>query len=64
LSEHELGTVEADSLNFQANFALAWLLERQVLNLENVCVSGFMKANDLWHDGFPVWCQLAGTKRK
>jgi len=54
LSEHELGTVQTDGLYLETNLAVAWLCERQVLDLKHVGVSRFMKANDLWHSGSPV----------
>jgi hypothetical protein len=54
LPEHDLGTVEADGLHVQADFALTRLGKRQVFDLQHLRSARYMKANDLWHGGFPV----------
>ena len=52
--EHDLGTIEADGLHFQADLTLTWFCKRQVLDLEHIRGSCFMKADNLWHNRSPL----------
>src|SRR5512132_3508505 len=50
---HDLGTIEADRLHLQADLAFTRVFQRQILKLENLGASRFVKANDLGHPRAP-----------